>query len=187
MKKFVKWLDKNFELTVMAILLAALTGVMLAEILLRTLRLGSIQWGIEFCQYCFVYSTFLAIPYCISADSNLKIDVLINCFSPMVQKIISFVNSAICIVFWGYMCFSARSVLAGAILKPQYSTTMGFSLAWIYGIPLIAFALAVIREIQHLIKLCVTGGPKVVSKEAEATLLNEAAQQEADYYKRKEE
>ena len=152
MKNVLRWLDKHFELTIMAILLGILTIVMNAEILLRFFHLGSLKWGIEFCQYTFVYTTFLALPYCISQNTNLRIDVLVHALPEKVQRMFDVAGSVICLALWVFFFRHSLEVLRLSIEKPQYSSTLGISLAWLYGVPVVSFLLAIIREVQSLLR-----------------------------------
>ena len=58
----LKYLDKKFELIIMAGFLVLFTVLMFANVVLRFLFNGSIVWAYELCRYCLVGSTFFSIP-----------------------------------------------------------------------------------------------------------------------------
>ena len=58
----LKYLEKNFELIVMSILLAIFTVLMFTNVVLRYVAKTSIVWGDEVCRYALVASTFFSIP-----------------------------------------------------------------------------------------------------------------------------
>ena len=59
MKKLGKWLDENLEGTILMVLLAAFSCVMMLQVIMRYAFGNALSWAEEVCRYCFVYSAFL--------------------------------------------------------------------------------------------------------------------------------
>ena len=75
-KQVLKFLDKHLEEYLIAILLIALTLIMLLQIVMRYVFNNSLSWPEELSRYCFVYITFLTLGYCVRNDSMLRLDIL---------------------------------------------------------------------------------------------------------------
>ena len=80
MKKVFTYLEENLEEILMVILLAALSIVIMIQVIARRFDMG-FTWAEEFCKYCFVYSGLLSAGYCIRKGVGLRVDVLYS-FSP---------------------------------------------------------------------------------------------------------
>ena len=61
MKKFLKWLDEDFEESILMIFLIVMSVVMMAQVIMRYFFKASMTWPEEFCRFMFVFSGFLSI------------------------------------------------------------------------------------------------------------------------------
>ena len=152
MKKIIKWLDSNLEECILCVLLAVMTCVLFLQICLRTFTHNSLLWAEELARDCFIYSAFFCIPMCVRRNTMLKVDIIVASFPEKIRKYLIFAGDVITTALWLYLWYFAYNVLNTAIAAPTYSSTMGFNLAWIYGMPFVAFALAAFRGVQRLIR-----------------------------------
>jgi TRAP-type C4-dicarboxylate transport system permease small subunit len=153
MKRVWTFCDEHLEKVFLCVLLSAIALVMLTDIVLRLLRVPSISWAVEFCQYCFVYTAFISIPYCIKKGTALNIDIFVNFLPVKAKKSVALLTAFISLALWSYFCHHAWFVLADSVTHLQTSTTMGFPMYWIYGMPAFAFAAAVLRQAQQIFSL----------------------------------
>jgi len=151
MKRIVNWFDQRFEEIILCVLLAAIALVMMTDIIMRITIQSSISWSVEFCQYCFVYTAFISIPYCIKKGTSLNIDIVVNFLPAKIKKVVALLAELISLVLWIFFCYYAWFVLTESVTHLQRSPTMDFPMYWINGMPFVVFAFAVLREFQHII------------------------------------
>ena len=53
------------EETILMVLLVAIAVVMMAQVVMRYCFRQSMPWPEEFCRFCFVYSGFISMGYCV--------------------------------------------------------------------------------------------------------------------------
>ena len=56
----LKWLDKNFEICCMSVLLAIMTVLSFTNVVMRYCFNNALSWSDEICCYCLAISAFLA-------------------------------------------------------------------------------------------------------------------------------
>lgn len=162
----VKYLDKKFELIVMALLLAVFTSLMFINVILRYFFGSSIIWGDELCRYCLVASTFFSIPVWIRRRSGIRVDAVVSLLPKKVQKAVDILVYALMIVFFGYLFISGISVYQNMAQSGQTSAAMHMPTKYLYLVAEIGFALAVIRSAEVLVEMLMRFN-KDTEKEAE--------------------
>ena len=60
--KLVKWLDKNFELVILAIMLAVMCCLSFANVIMRYAFHHALTWSDEICCYLLALSAFYCLP-----------------------------------------------------------------------------------------------------------------------------
>ena len=56
----LKWIDEHFEESILVILLAMISIIMMAQIVARTIS-SSITWAEEFARYCYIWTVFFPL------------------------------------------------------------------------------------------------------------------------------
>lgn len=156
MKKVIQWIDKWAEELILSVLLGAMACVMFVQICLRFLTSHTMIWPEEFSRYCFIYIAFFCIPLCIKRATMLKVDILVGMLPGKIKDVVLYIGEIVTFLVFVYLFYFSFAVLKNAIDRPSYSQTMGFNTVIIYGMPVFAFGLSVIRGLQHLIKLAKT-------------------------------
>ena len=67
--KLIKWLDKNFELAVMAVMLAVMSILSFVNVIMRYFFKSALSWSDEVCCYCLALSAFFC-PVLRHTDGN---------------------------------------------------------------------------------------------------------------------
>ena len=84
--KLIRWLDKNFELTILAVLLAVMSVLSFANVIMRYCFKSALSWSDEVCCYCLALSASPSIRYdseMILASLSLRsADALPNIITP---------------------------------------------------------------------------------------------------------
>ena len=148
-----KFLDKKFELVVMAIFLAIFTVLMFTNVILRYLFGTSIVWGDELCRYCLVGSTFFSIPVWIRRRSGIRVDAVVSLLPKKVQKILDVLVYAVLIVFFTFLFIKGVSTYQNMAASGQASAAMHMPTKYLYLVVEIGFALAILRSVEVLAEL----------------------------------
>lgn len=149
----LKYLEKNFELIVMSILLAIFTVLMFTNVVLRYVAKTSIVWGDEVCRYALVASTFFSIPIWIRRRSGIRVDAVVSLLPKPVQKVVDILVYAVMIVFFGFLFVKGYGVYQSMLASGQTSAALHMPTAYLYLVMEIGFALCVIRSVQVLVDM----------------------------------
>ena len=150
MKRVLKWLDENLEETLLMILLVAIAVVMMAQVVMRYCFRESMSWPEEFCRFCFVYSGFLSMGYCVKKGKMLKVDILVGFFPKVLQRALDLVGRIVTFLFFGYLSFYAYQATMNSMRGGMRSAAMEIPMWIIYAAVLIGAALGFIRQGQDL-------------------------------------
>lgn len=149
--KVIRWLDKHLEESLMIILLAVITTVMIFQVILRYLFRSPLFWAEEFCRYGLVWSTFISVGYCVRYNINLHVDLLDHIMPPKVKIVVQYLIKLICLLFyvvffWGSWQYHMQSVAAN-----QLSAAMQIPIALLQIVIVPGTLMGVLRQIQDII------------------------------------
>ena len=147
----LKFLEKNFELILLAIMLAVFTAMMFLNVVLRYTMGSAVVWGDELCRYCLVASTFLSIPIWIRRRSGIRVAAIISLLPGRVQEALDFVVHILLLVRLGYLFFVCISVYQTIEESGQVSAAMRMPTSWLYMIVAFGFFLSIIRILQVIV------------------------------------
>jgi TRAP-type C4-dicarboxylate transport system permease small subunit len=146
----LKWLNERFEETIMVVLLAAISCVMMAQIIARTF-FTSMPWPEEFCRYCYIWTVFLSLGYTIRKKNMLKVGILMDLLPIKLRKSIEIVVNLMMLTIFAIM-FRYAVIYTGKIKATgQISPAMHIPMWIMYTSTIVGFALAVIRMIQEIV------------------------------------
>ncbi len=149
--KLIKWLDENFEETILVLLLMMIAVIMGVQVCARYVFGYSLTWSEEVTRYLFVWSAFLSLSYCIKKGISIKLEQIVMILPKKVQPIVKIISYAIELIFFIYMIPFAYSYLIATIDSGQVSPACGIPMYVIQVAPLVCFILASIRVIQRII------------------------------------
>ena len=163
MRRFLKWLDEDLEETILMILLVAIAVVMMAQVVMRYFFRQSMSWPEEFCRFCFVYSGFISMGYCVRRGKMLKVDILVTpivtilvgigaawIIAKFLQRVLDLVGRVVTLLFFAYLGFYAYQATMNSYRGGMTSPAMEVPMWFIYAAVLIGSALGFIRQIQDL-------------------------------------
>lgn len=145
--KALKWLDDNFEETILLVFLVIITTVMSVQIVLRLFN-SALTWSEELVRFLFVWSGFLSISYCFKKKISIKIEQIVDLFPKRVNAVVKLFEKVILLVFYFFMIQYAYDYFTRAIASGQLSPAMQIPMYTIQIAPLVGFILSVIRLIQ---------------------------------------
>ncbi len=146
----MKWLEKNMEITILAVLLAIITILSFTNVVSRYIFHSSIIWSEAVCRYSLVLSGFFSIPCWIRARSGIRVDVFIQLLSKKLQHTIDVFVHAFLLVLFSYLFINSIAVFKSIGAMGQIMPTLGIPMNYMYVLVAIAFAFSVIRVIQVL-------------------------------------
>ena len=146
----LRWLNKHFEESIMIVLLAAISCVMMAQIIARSF-FTSMTWPEEFCRYCYIWTVFLSLGYTIKKGNMLKVALLMDMLPLKIRKsieiIVHVLMLAIFAIFFRYaIMYTGKIKITG-----QVSSAMGIPMWIMYLSTIVGFGLATLRTIQEII------------------------------------
>lgn len=147
---FLKWLDKNFEYVCLAILLAIMTILAFANVVLRYCFNGALSWSDEVCCYCLALSAFFCLPCSIKAGSVIRVDTLVNLLGKKTQTIFALICDGLMGLFLVLCIKGGIDIAAKALLVHQKSPALQVPVALFYDITTFCFVLALLRTIQSI-------------------------------------
>lgn len=147
----LKFLEKNFELMLLAVMLAVFTVFMFLNVVLRYTSGSSIVWGDELCRYCLVTSTFFSIPIWIRRRSGIRVDAVLSLLPERIQAYLDILVHLLLLGMLGYVFISSLSVYQTIAASGQVSAAMRMPTSWLYGGAAFGFFLAILRTIQVLV------------------------------------
>lgn len=160
----LKWVNERFEETIMVILLAAISCVMMVQIIARSF-FTSMPWPEEFCRYCYIWTVFLSLGYTIRKRNMLKVGIVMDLLPVKLRKSIEIVVNFLMLAIFAIL-FRYAIVYTGKVkVSGQISPAMHIPMWIMYMATVFGFGLAVIRMIQETVF-----NIKNFNKEVETTL-----------------
>lgn len=173
--KILKWLDKNLELLILAILLVIMSILSFANVIMRYGFHNALNWSDEVCCYCLALSAFFALPCAIRLGSTIKVDTFTVLLPKPVQKWLEILCSAGMVAFLVWFLSGNLAIISNAAAVSQASPALGIPIANLYTVMAAAIVLAILRYIQFIFRR-ITGR----TEEAEVDKDNETYFEELD-------
>lgn len=167
----IKWLNEHFEESIMILLLATISTVMMTQIVARTL-FSSMTWPEEFARYCYIWTVFLSLGYTIKKGNMLRVGLLMDLLPHKLRKSLEIVTNIIMLVLFIILFRYAIIYTAKIKLSGQSSPAMRIPMWIMYMSTVIGFGLASLRMLQEIVSNFIN-----FNKVAETTL--EATRKEA--------
>jgi TRAP-type C4-dicarboxylate transport system permease small subunit len=147
----LKWIDKNLEEAVMAVLLFIMVLSSGAQVFMRYVVRSSLSWSEELTRYLFVWTGFMAIGYCYRRWSSLKIDALVSILPKKARMALDILVNISTIVLFVFVLIASRRIMLSRATQMQVSPAMQIPMSWLYAAPVVGFAIAIIRVVQCVI------------------------------------
>ncbi|MEO6408863.1 MAG: TRAP transporter small permease [Burkholderiaceae bacterium] len=140
---------------------AAMVGVVSAQVALRYGFNRSIDWADEVARLAFVWSIFLAIPLGVRQGAHIGIDIVVNKLPPPLQAPLRRAGAALCAAMMLVIAWAALGVARG-----QWDELMSV-LDWSVGWFIVPVGLGALLSGLHLVRIAIQGPPQVVAGSAE--------------------
>ena len=148
---FIKWLDKKFELAILAVLLAVMSVLSFSNVIMRYCLNSPLNWSDEVCCYCLALSAFFALPCAIRMRSSIRVDTFLVLLPKALQKVLVIGTNILMIAFLWYLLQGADGLIANAAKVNQASPALQIPLTKIYGVVKFAIGLSILRSVEVVI------------------------------------
>ena len=146
--KVLKWLEKNFELTILLAMLVAISTLMFANVILRYCFHSSIVWADEVCRYCFIITGFVGLGYCLRHNKLIRMESVKQMLPYKGQCLLDAFVDLLLAVYFVYFFINSYSIIQKAVVGKMVSPILYFPMSIMYGISVYGYLLAAIRAIQ---------------------------------------
>ncbi len=153
MRKIIKWLDENFEATLIKVILAVTSVTIFAQVIARYVFDSSFYWSEEICRYLFVWMIYMGVSYAVKLDKHIKVDTLIalNILPLAGKKIITVISDIIFLVFALFIANIGFSVAALIARRNQITAATELPMWLVYIAVPLGYSLCIVRLIQRMV------------------------------------
>ena len=164
--KLLKKIDENFELFFLIILLIIISVTMMMQVIMRYVFNNALSWSEEISRYCLVWSTFFSLGFCIRYRKSLRITLVVDLLPNRAREIVYILVQVVLDVFYIWLTYNMISVFKASLSSNRVTSATQIPIWVIYTVPLIGFALGVVRTFQDIVRTIRAGGvSKVEMKE----------------------
>lgn len=149
--RYVKWLEKNFELVILAVFLIVMSVLSFANVILRYCFHQALSWSDEVSCYCLALSAFFCLPCAVRLGSSIRVDTFTLMLPRRVQKTIELFCNAGMILFLAWLFYGTVIIIHNAAKIRQASPALQIPLAYLYGVMGFAVVLGILRYIQAIV------------------------------------
>lgn len=156
--KILKWLDEHLEealLIALLVVMCLLTGF---QVFMRKVLNNSLTWSEELNRFCYIWSGFLSIGYCIKKGTQIRIDMAVNALPKKLRAVVDLAASLLVIALFALFAQGSATILREVLQSAQTSSAMGLPMKYVYSAPLVGFGLGILRMVQHMLKTALALG-----------------------------
>lgn len=147
----LKWLDRNLEIACMAVILAVMTVLSFANVVMRYCFGSALSWSDEVCCYGLAISAFISLPATIRLRRMIRVDTFTVMLSKKLQKWIGILCNVIILGFSGLCVKGSLDLIAVTVKTGQRSPALQIPVAYFYEVMMVCFVLAMIRAVEVLV------------------------------------
>ena len=141
--------DRTLNIVV-AVILAVLTLTTFAQVLLRYVFGGALDWSVELARYLFLWFCFLGFSITLRRGGHVSVRFIVDLFPLWVQRMLLIISDISIFIFLGFI--TVEGGLLTHIIKNNISPVMQISMGYVYivipisGILLIIYLLRTIKR-----------------------------------------
>lgn len=148
--KILKWLNEHLEEYLSCSLLAVITVVMFAQIIMRYIFGSAFSWAEELSRYCYIWIVFLSAGFCVLKDNELRVNIIVEHLPRILRGIFRIAGQVIITAFYAYMAYHSYFVVLNMYSTMRRSAAIEIPMYIMYSACLIGFALGAARGVQKL-------------------------------------
>lgn len=152
----VKWIDRHLEEILLVVLLFVMMLIMGIQIVARYALGNSLSWSEEITRFCFIWTGFLSISYCVKNGKSIKIEQFVEWFrddwNGMGVHLFRVCSYLIELVLFAYLLPFAVHFVQESRQGHAASPAVGIPMWIVQSITVISFALCEVRLLQKLVE-----------------------------------
>jgi len=148
----LKWLDSNFERALLSLLLAAIVGLITANVFMRYILNSSLSWGEELTLWIFVWFVWIAVSHAFHTREHVRITAFRSLLGKRPQLILDIFVDLLVLVFLATLTYECMKLIMLPFVASQTSVVLGIPIPVLYSSAPVGAVLSSIRVIQHMIK-----------------------------------
>ena len=149
--KVLRFLDKHFEEYLLFVLLVAITFNTCLQTVMRYFFNHALSWTDELSKFCFIYSGFLSIGYCIRNHIMVRIDIIKSLVHSRVFAVLSTLVTLIMLAFFAVLFVASFGTFQAFYEGHMLSPALDVPMYYLYLGAIIGPGLGIIRCLQSLI------------------------------------
>lgn len=145
-----RWLDEHLEEALLIILLLGITFLTGFQVVMRRVFQNPLSWSEELCRYCFMWSAFIGVAYCIRKRCEIRITTFVTLFPQKIQKFLLVLTHLVAITVFSVFFVASINIVTKTLYSHQTSPAVGIPFYIIYFCTALGFGLSLIRLLQML-------------------------------------
>ena len=146
--KILKWLEKNFEISILLVMLVVISTLMFINVVLRYCFHSNIVWADEVCRYCFIITGFVGLGYCLRHNKLIRMEAVKQKLPYRGQCLLDAFIDLLMAVYFVYFFVNSFPIIKKAAVGKMVSPILYFPMAILYGICVFCYLLAAVRAVQ---------------------------------------
>ena len=148
--KALKWLDRNTEKIILVVLLLGILAINTIQIIFRFGMKSALPWVEELSRYLLIWSGFIGVSFTIRYNTAMRLTLIYNILPRKGRNAVSLLVHAIMLAFFSWMAVNSFHLLA---ISNQRSSTMGFSVKYVYACTVFCGLISAVRCIQGIVRI----------------------------------
>lgn len=141
-KSVLAWLDDHLEETILMVLIVAITLLTGGQVVMRKIFQNPLTWSEELCRYCFMWTGFISVGYCIRKRCAIRIDTFVTLLPTRAQLALEILANFISLALYSLFLRSSWIIVGKTIASTQTSPAMGIPFYIIYVCTVLGFLFA---------------------------------------------
>lgn len=150
--KILRWIDKNFEETLITVFMGWFTFACIWQVFARFVLKTSVSWTEETAKYSFIWMTFVGAAVASKKDLHVRVDILEHLFGGPFKKALGIGCKCIFLAFAVIAAGVGVQVCRGLLAQPQKSPVMGISMVYVYAALPVGMGLTSLRQLQNIVR-----------------------------------
>lgn len=146
--KIEKWFDRVFNLIIMSALFC-LVALVLAQVYVRFLSVGSLTWSEELSRFIMIWMVFLASVQLFRKNGHIWVDNIIGIFPPKIKSTALILGNVLTIAF--FVIISSGTFTLIPMTYTQYTPALAIPKAYVYSVVPLSMILTMFFAIKNLV------------------------------------
>ena len=151
---FIKFLNRIDKICVGCgvVFFILMTGITFIQVIARYFVGHTLTWPEEACRFSFIWMAYMGMSSCMCHDSHLKVDILTSKLRGKTQTAFYIIDMFLSVCFFVFVCYHGIDMLNLVRESEQVALTLPVSLVYVWAAIPIAFGLAAVYSVGHIVR-----------------------------------